>query len=144
MFASHSYLVLNDIDSAMVVITGAVANSGGGGSQTSMHDSASATRINGQNGADANEPGSLRLEPTTHPLAMPWLNRNAMANGPMDEIVSLNDMLDSCIMYYYAVAHKYIVMVSQRERERELLRIGGDIQSQPISFSISTDCRFAG
>lgn len=32
--------------------------------------------------------------------------------GKMDEYHSLTNILDCCILYYYAVGHKYIVMVS--------------------------------
>lgn len=31
--------------------------------------------------------------------------------GNADSYLCLNELLDCCIMYYYAVAHKYIVMV---------------------------------
>lgn len=91
----------------MVVITGAAS---GAGSQTSVRDGGSRD-VRSNDAADAPS-GALRLEPTTHPLATFALNRNATPNGAIDEVLSLNDMLDSCIMYYYAVAHKYIVMVS--------------------------------
>lgn len=31
--------------------------------------------------------------------------------GKLDPSQSISELLDSCILYYYAVAHKYIIMV---------------------------------
>lgn len=31
--------------------------------------------------------------------------------GNMNPVQSVNELLDCCIMYYFAVAHKYIIMV---------------------------------
>lgn len=33
--------------------------------------------------------------------------------GNVDEYYSLTNLLDCCVLYYYAVAHKYIIMVSR-------------------------------
>lgn len=35
--------------------------------------------------------------------------------GNVDEYYSLTNLLDCCVLYYYAVAHKYIIMVSRRQ-----------------------------
>lgn len=37
----------------------------------------------------------------------------AVTPGKIDSYQSVNELLDGCVMYYYAVAHKYIIMVSQ-------------------------------
>lgn len=34
-----------------------------------------------------------------------------MQPGNVDDEYSINKLLDCCILYYYAVAHKYVVMV---------------------------------
>lgn len=36
----------------------------------------------------------------------------SVANGSVDSHQSISELLDSCVLYYYAVAHKYITMVS--------------------------------
>lgn len=34
-----------------------------------------------------------------------------MQPGNVDDGYAINELLDCCILYYYAVAHKYVVMV---------------------------------
>lgn len=38
--------------------------------------------------------------------------RFAIRPGNVDNYLSLTNLLDCCVLYYYAVAHKYILMVS--------------------------------
>lgn len=37
--------------------------------------------------------------------------------GNISPVQSVNELLDCCIMYYFAVAHKYIIMVSRCDRQ---------------------------
>lgn len=36
----------------------------------------------------------------------------SVTTGNMDTHQSISEILDSCVIYYYAVAHKYITMVN--------------------------------
>lgn len=42
----------------------------------------------------------------------------AIRPGNMDEYASLTNLLDCCVLYYYAVAHKYIIMVGELNRKQ--------------------------
>lgn len=75
-----------------------------GSSPTAEMETASADQLS----ASAERSGGLHLEPTVRRIP---IATSRMQVGPIDETVSLNDMLDCCIMYYHAVAHKYVVVV---------------------------------
>lgn len=38
------------------------------------------------------------------------------ATGNIDAHQSISEILDSCVLYYYAVAHKYITMVNNAQK----------------------------
>lgn len=42
-------------------------------------------------------------------------DRFAIQPGNVPEYSSLTNLLDCCILYYYAVAHKYIIMVNKKK-----------------------------
>lgn len=86
------------IDSAMFVI------SGGSGSNATLTDEITGNTTNHTVGLFVEPPNhqrNIRAFETVHDLK----------NGPLDLLHALDDLLDSCIMYYYGVAHKYVIMV---------------------------------
>lgn len=38
-----------------------------------------------------------------------------ISTGPIDRLHAMDDLLDSCVMFYYGVAHKYIIMVYEHK-----------------------------
>lgn len=87
-------------DSAMFVITG-----GNSGSNVTLTD----------DNPPANNAVGLYVEPSGpyHQRAMHTFEPiKELTNGPMNELNAIDDLLDSCIMYYYGVAHKYVIMVN--------------------------------
>lgn len=40
----------------------------------------------------------------------------AIRPGNVDEYSALTNLLDCCVLYYYGVAHKYIIMVGELKR----------------------------
>lgn len=89
------------LDSAMFLITGA---SGSSTSSTSLANMASTSTT-----TERISPG-FQMQ---HPILEQLVRRcKDIQPGSIDPLRSVNELLDCCIMYYYAVAHKYIVMVS--------------------------------
>lgn len=86
------------LDSAMLLITG-----GNPSSSISTLALASSSAVN--------TGGGFQLEHTffEHTVSD---NKNR-SPGNMNPGQSVNELLDCCVMYYFAVAHKYIIMVSK-------------------------------
>lgn len=49
--------------------------------------------------------------PNINGLSSPRLTDQPTRPGSMEAYESLVNLLDCCVLYYYAVAHKYIIMV---------------------------------
>lgn len=63
------------------------------------------------NGSAVSNDGGFQLE---NSFFEHMVNDNKeRAPGNMNPVQSVNELLDCSIMYYFAVAHKYIIMVSR-------------------------------
>lgn len=82
----------------MFVITG------GSASNATLTDEATANQSNAV---------GIYVEQTNHQQRhnQAFESVSGLKNGPIDQLHALDDLLDSCIMYYYGVAHKYVIMV---------------------------------
>lgn len=82
----------------MFVITG------GSGSNATLTDEVPINHTNNTVGLYVEQPNHNR-----HPNAFETVHD--VKNGPIDQLHALDDLLDCCIIYYYGVAHKYVIMV---------------------------------
>lgn len=88
------------IDSAMFLLTGNTARS----QLATLRSDARPTEMHGglSDGANVSNGSSSNFSKIADPPVKP---------GEVTAHESLKGLLDCCILYYYAVAHKYIIMV---------------------------------
>lgn len=51
-------------------------------------------------------------QPNHRTNTQPFQAVHDLKKGPIDHLHALDDLLDCCIIYYYGVAHKYVIMVT--------------------------------
>lgn len=67
-------------------------------------------------------------------------DRFAIQSGNVPEYSSLTNLLDCCILYYYAVAHKYIIMVHIFSQRTEIVLLSKGSCGYNYNTFFFTDC----
>lgn len=109
-------------DSAMFLITGS--------SRSSLSSLRSDIRAADMSAGNFNSPFVANGNSLPRPVDAP------IKPGNIDAYESLTNLLDCCILYYYAVAHKYVIMVNISFNKLF------SFENTKFSFQIITDFRF--